>query len=173
MDTSKLIDILAYTIPSLVTGCVAYYFFTAYFAEMQQTRKFQLQNEANKQALPLRLQAYERLTLFLERINPNKLLLRVSPISDNKNDYANYLISQIEQELEHNLTQQLYISDEAWTIILTAKNSTIQMIRKVASEANVNNADQLREQLLQQFLEKQTPSHAALAFLKNEVAEMW
>lgn len=173
MDTSKLIDILAYTIPSLVTGGVAYYFFTAYFAEMQQTRKFQLTNETNKQALPLRLQAYERLTLFLERINPNKLLLRVSPISDNKNDYANYLISQIEQELEHNLTQQLYISDEAWTIILTAKNSTIQMIRKVASEANVNNADQLREQLLQQFLEKQTPSHAALAFLKNEVAEMW
>jgi hypothetical protein len=58
--------------------------------------------------LPLRLQAYERMTLFMERINPSQLMVRI-PLSENKNDYQNFVIAQIEQE--HNLSQQIYISE--------------------------------------------------------------
>jgi hypothetical protein len=113
------------------------------------------------------------MVLYMERINPTKLLIRIAPISNNKNDYENLIISQIEQEFEHNLTQQIYMSDECWTIIVTAKNSTIQMIRKANMSDRVDNADKLREVLLNDLMEKQSPSNAALAYIKNEVSQMW
>ena len=169
MNTSKILEIIAYTLPSIITGGVAYFLFTSYFKDQQNTRRWLLQKENQKDALPLRLQAYERMALFLERINPTKLLIRVTPISSNKNDYENYIIAQIEQEFEHNLTQQIYLSDECWTIILTAKNATIQTIRKTNMSERVDSADKLREVILSDLMEKQSPSSAALSYLKNEL----
>lgn len=171
MDTSKLIEILAYTLPALITGTVAYYFFDLHTKNEEGRRRFLLNKEAQKDALPLRLQAFERMVLFLERINPTKLLIRLTPFSSDKNDYENYVIAQIEQEFEHNLSQQIYMSDECWTIIVTAKNATIQMIRKANMSERVDSADKLREVILSDLMEKATPSSAALSFLKNEVKE--
>ena len=169
MDTTKLLEILSYTLPSLITGGVAYYLFLEYFKDQQKTRRWLLMKENQKNALPLRLQAFERMVLFLERINPTKLLIRIAPLSDDKFDYENLVISHIEQEFEHNLTQQIYMTDECWTIIVTAKNATIQMIRKAAMSDRVDSADKLREVILSDLMEKATPSSAALSYLKNEV----
>ncbi len=83
------------------------------------------------------------------------------------------IIAHIEQEFEHNLTQQVYMSDECWSIILTAKNATIQMIRMAAQKETVENANQMRELILNDLLEKQSPSNAALAFLEQEVSDLW
>ena len=167
---SKLFEILAYTLPSLITGVVAYYLFAAHFADQQNTRKWLLQKENQKNALPLRLQAYERMVLFLERISLTKILIRVTPPTQDKNQYENLLIAQIEQEFEHNLTQQIYMSDECWTIIVTAKNATIQIIRKANMSEKVTSADKMREVILHDLLEKQAPSSAALEFMKKEIA---
>jgi hypothetical protein len=173
MESTKIIEILAYTLPSLITGSVAYYLFNLYFKEQQNTRRWLLQKDAQKDALPLRLQAYERMTLFLERISLTKLLVRISPISTDKMDYGNLIIEHIEQEFEHNLTQQIYMSDECWSIITTAKNATIQMIRKTIVTEEIKDADSLRNVLLNDLLDKQSPSNAALAYIKNEVSQMW
>lgn len=167
---SNIIEILAYTLPSLITGGVAYYLFVAHFADQQNTRKWLLQKENQKSALPMRLQAYERMVLFLERISLTKILTRVTPLSQDKNQYENLLIAQIEQEFEHNLTQQIYMSDECWTIIVTAKNATIQIIRKANMSEKVSSADRLREVILNDLLEKQAPSSAALEFMKKEIS---
>jgi len=169
METIKLLEILGYTLPSLITGGIAYYFFTAYFKDQRNTRHWLLQKENQKDVLPLRLQAFERMALFLERINPTKLLIRITPLSSNKHDYENLVIAQIEQEYEHNLTQQIYMTDECWTIILTAKNATIQMIRKANMSERVDTADKLREVIVSDLMEKATPSSAALSYLKNEL----
>lgn len=173
MDISKMLELLSYTLPSIITGMVAYYFFNLHTKNEEGRRRYLLSKEAQKNAMPVRLQAYERMTLFLERIGLANLLTRISPISTNKNDYANFVIAQIDQEFEHNLAQQIYMTDECWTIITTAKNATIQMIRKAALSPVVNNADQLREALLNDLLEKQTPSNAALEYIKKEVSQMW
>lgn len=173
MESTKIIEILAYTLPSLITGSVAYYLFNLYFKEQQNTRRWLLQKDAQKDALPLRLQAYERMTLFLERISLTKLLVRISPISNDKMDYGNLIVDHIEQEFEHNLTQQIYMSDECWSIITTAKNATIQMIRKTIVTEEIKDADALRNVLLNDLLDKQSPSNAALAYIKNEVSQMW
>lgn len=173
MDFTRIIELASYTLPAVVTGFVAYRFFELHIKNNDKKRAFLLSREYQKQSLPIRLQAYERMTLFLERINLTKLLIRVAPISQQKHDYENFIINQIEQEFEHNLTQQIYMSDECWTIITTAKNATIQMIRKAAMSDRVDNADKLREVILNDLLEKQSPSNAALGFIKNEVAELW
>ncbi|MFC5683542.1 DUF7935 family protein [Flavobacterium sp. MAHUQ-51] len=173
MDTTKIIEILAYTIPSLITGGVAYFLFQSHFKDQQKTRLWLIQRDNQKIALPLRLQAYERMTLFMERIHPSQLMVRINPISTNKNDYENYIIAHIEQEFEHNIAQQIYISDKCWTVILTAKNATVQMIRNAAKNEKVTNADELRTFVISELLEKTSPSTTALSFIKNEVAELW
>lgn len=173
MESIQIIELLSYTLPAVVTGVVAYYFFDLHTKNEEGRRRYLLHKEAQKNALPLRLQAFERMTLYMERINPTKLLIRIAPLSQDKNDYENLIIAQIEQEFEHNLTQQIYISDECWTILVTAKNATIQMIRKANMSDRVDSSDKLREVLLSDLMEKQSPSNAALAYIKNEVAQLW
>ncbi|OYU79247.1 MAG: hypothetical protein CFE23_15025 [Flavobacterium sp. BFFFF1] len=170
MNTDKIVELLFFTLPALITGGVAYYFFLTYTNNEEKKRQFLLHRSSQKQALPLKLQAYERMTLFLERINLTKILIRIAPISTDKNDYANLLIAHIDQEFEHNLTQQIYMSDQCWALIVTAKNSTMQMVRKAALSSEVTDADSLRQYILNELLEKQTPGNAALAYLKDEVS---
>ena len=172
MDSSKWIELLAYTLPALITGIIAYYFFNAHLKNEEGRRRYLLQKELQKEALPLRLQAYERMALFLERINPAKLLIRIAPFSDDKNAYENFLIQQIEQEFEHNLTQQIYLSEDCWTVITTAKNSIIQNIRKATMSEKVDTSHKLREVILSNLLDKQSPSYIAVSYLKTEVIQL-
>jgi hypothetical protein len=173
MDLDKIIEILLNLIPALLVGAIAYYFFKQHIGNEEGRRRYLLQKEIQKEAFPLRLQAYERMALFLERIAPSKLLTRVSPISSNKEDYEVLLIASVEQEFEHNLSQQIYVSDECWNIIIAAKNATIQLIRKVNMLEKTNTANELRENVLTELMDKQSPSKAALAYIKQEVGEMW
>ena len=113
------------------------------------------------------------MALFLERISPTKLLVRISPTSSNKESYESLLVASIEQEFEHNLSQQIYLSDECWSIICTAKNATIQLIRKAGFLEKTTSADKLREVILTEMMEKRAPSDAALSYIKNEVSDLW
>ena len=169
----QLINLLMYTIPALVTGAIAYLFFREHVENETNRRNFLIAKDLQKEALPLRLQAYERMSLFLERISPSKLLTRVNPTSLHKEDYENLLIANIEQEFEHNLAQQIYVTDQCWSIILAAKNATIQLIRKAAMNEKTDSADKLREVVLTELMERSAPSNAALSFIKDEVSELW
>ncbi|MEM1001309.1 MAG: hypothetical protein AAGH46_01520 [Bacteroidota bacterium] len=173
MNTQKFIEMFLYMIPAIITGGIAYYFFKQHIENEYNRRRFLLQKEMQKEAFPLRLQAYERMALFLERISPAKLLIRVNPTSSNKESYESLLQATIEQEFEHNLSQQIYVSDQCWSIITAAKNATIQLIRKSAMSDKTDTANKLREVILTDLMDKQPPSNAALAFIKQEVAEMW
>lgn len=167
------LSLLMYSIPSLITGAVAYYFFKEHTKNEDGRRRFLLQKELQVNALPLRLQAYERMVLFLERITPSNLLIRVAPTSTNKEDYENLIIQNIEQEFEHNLAQQIYVSQDCWSIINASKNATIQLIRKASLLEKTDTANKLREVVLTEMLERPAPSDAALSFIKTEVSAMW
>jgi hypothetical protein len=173
MDVSRIIDFFLYTIPPIITGVIAFYFFKEHTKNEDGRRRFLLKKDLQVNAMPLRLQAYERMALFLERISPSKLLIRITPVSPNKEDYESLLIQSIEQEFEHNLSQQIYISDKSWSIITTAKNATIQLIRKASMLEKTDTANKLREVVLTEMMEKRSPSDAALSFIKEEVSELW
>ncbi len=171
MDADKILELLMYCLPAAITGAVAYNAFKQHTQNDESKRRFELMRQNQKAALPIRLQAYERMALFMERIDPSKLLIRITPISDDKADYANYVAAQIEQEYEHNLSQQIYMSDECWGVITTAKNSTIQLIRKTALLEKVTDANSLRQTVLQETFDNPAPSITALTFIKKEVKE--
>ncbi|GGG43410.1 DUF7935 family protein [Bizionia arctica] len=173
MDSERIIDLFMFAIPTLVTGLIAYLFFKEHTKNEDGRRRFLLHKDMQVTAMPLRLQAYERMALFLERITPSKLLIRISPTSSNKEDYETLIIAAIEQEFDHNLSQQIYISDDCWNIITAAKNATIQLIRKGSLLEKTDTANKLREVVLTEMMEKRAPSDAALSFIKQEVSEMW
>ncbi|MCF6295330.1 MAG: hypothetical protein L3J25_06540 [Flavobacteriaceae bacterium] len=173
MEASKIFELLLFTVPALITGMIAYYFFKEHTKNEDGRRRFLLHKDMQVNTLPIRLQAYERMALFLERITPSKLLIRVSPISSSREDYESLLIRSIDQEFEHNLSQQIYLSDECWNIITAAKNATIQLIRKASLLEKTDSANKLREVVLTEMMEKRAPSDAALAYIKKEVSDLW
>lgn len=173
MDSERIIDLFLFAIPTLITGFIAYYFFKEHTKNEDGRRRFLLHKDLQVNTLPIRLQAYERMALFLERITPAKLLIRMSPTSSNKEDYESLLIVSIEQEFEHNLSQQIYISDDCWSIITAAKNATIQLIRKASLLEKTDTANKLREVILTEMMERRAPSDAALSYIKQEVSELW
>ena len=173
MDGSKILELALYTLPAIITGLIAYYFFREHTKNEDGRRRFLLHKDMQVTTMPLRLQAYERMALFLERITPAKLIVRVQPTSSNKEDYESLIIANIEQEFEHNLSQQIYVSDECWNIITAAKNATIQLVRKASLLEKTDTSNKLREVVLTEMMERQSPSSAALAYIKKEVGEMW
>jgi len=172
-DVTQIISYFAYLLPAIVVGLIAYFFFKGHTANEEGRRRYLIQKEAQKNIIPIRLQAYERITLFLERIDPNKLLLRVKPFSDDLQKYETLLVQNIENEYEHNLAQQIYITPECWNLINAAKNATIQVVRQASMNEKVDDSDKLRAFLLNHFMGEVTPSHKALLFVKKEVSELF
>lgn len=171
MNNSDLLQVLYTVLPALIVAAVAFYFFKTYAENENRRRRFLLHQESQKTVLPLKLQAYERMALFLERISPGNLLVRIRPETNDKIEYANMLVAAIDQEFEHNLAQQIYISNECWNYIKTAKNATISLIRQTAADNKVENAAMLQEKVLTTLINQDSPTVAALTFVKGEVRE--
>lgn len=166
----KIIEGLAYALPAAVTGFVAYMILSQFINQDNNEKKFDSLVEKKRESLPLKLQAYERLLLFCERLNPNKLLLRIKPIGEDTAAYAHLLIANIEQEYEHNMVQQIYISDESWKAILAAKNIITSKIRSEAE--NAKNAQELRENVLIDASKTESATDIAVQFIKREVKKL-
>ncbi|QIE58172.1 hypothetical protein G5B37_00910 [Rasiella rasia] len=172
-EMTQVLQYVAYLLPAIVVGIIAYFFFKGHTANEEGRRRYLIQKEAQNKILPTRLQSYERLTLLLERIDPNSLLLRIKPFSDSTDQYEKLLVDTIEKEFEHNVTQQIYVTPECWNLISAAKNATIHIIRQAAMHEQGTSSDALREYLLRHFMEEITPSQKALAYIKKEVAELF
>ncbi len=125
-----LIEFLKYIIPSLIIGGITMYFLKAFFEEESRKRRYQLKVSSMKQAIPIRFQAYERLALLLERISMVSLARRIPLSVESTELYKNVLIKHINDEYDHNLSQQIYVTPELWNMITTAKNATIVAINQ-------------------------------------------
>jgi len=172
-EMTQILSYVAYLLPAIVVGVIAYYFFKGHTANEEGRRRYLIQKEAQNKILPVRLQAYERITLLMERLDPNKLLVRVKPFSDDVEKYETLIIQNIEQEFDHNVSQQIYVSQECWNLVNAAKNATIHIIRQAAMHEADGTANSMREYLLRNFMEEVTPSQKALAYIKKEVAELF
>jgi hypothetical protein len=142
-----------------------------YLNRPKQSSGNQMIMEEQKIILPLRLQAYERIVLFLERITPNNLIMRLNRPEMNAMQFQSLLIRTIREEFEYNLSQQLYISSKAWELVKNAKEETISMINQASSKVNetANSADLIRI-LFEEFLGKDNlPVDQALDEVKKEL----
>jgi len=165
------LEILKYTFPALLMLLLTYLMLSNFLDNEENRRKFLLRREVRKNALPVRLQAYERLTLFLERITPNSLLIRIPASNLTTQEYQSLLLKSIRDEFEHNLSQQIYISEEAWHMVVTAKSATVSIINKLASEINVKDPGiELSKKILEHTMSIGTfPTRSAIHFMKTEI----
>lgn len=166
----KILQGLAYALPALVTGGVAYMILSRFIDKDNNEKKFDTLIEKKKESLPIKLQAYERLVLFCERINPMKLMLRVNPIGDDTNSYLHLLLGNIEQEFEHNMVQQLYVSDDVWKAVIASKLSLTKKLNEVASTAS--SAKELQQHILAAYGKTESPTETAVAIIKQEVKKL-
>ena len=162
-------QILSFCLPAVIVAVLAYFFFQLYFKNEDKKRNYQLLKDLQREALPLRLQAYERLVLLLDRTSPQKLALRVAPATADKQAYELLLIEHINAEFEHNITQQIFVSENLWNVILISKNATLQIIHRIATDTNIPDAQKLREAIIMEFTNKPAPSTNAISHLVNEI----
>ena len=81
----------------------------------------------------LQLQAYERLTLLTDRIALPNLVNRVNQPGLSLKEMQSLLAQSIRQEFEHNTTQQIYVSAEAWDAVKNLKEQNLLIINQVSS----------------------------------------
>ena len=166
----KIIESIGYLLPATVTGYIAYYMFNRFVSKTDGNTRANVLAKKNKVVLTVKLQAYERLLLFSDRINPTKILVRIPPISENTQEYLQLLMGNIEQEFEHNLVQQMYVSTDAWTAVVGAKNAVLKKLKHVAESAK--NANALRETVLIDYSKSISPTETAIAIIKNDVKKL-
>ena len=109
-----------------------------FFDNQQKQQMLQLKmderRELAKVAAPIRLQAYERMALFLERISPNSLILRCYQPGMDMKLLQGVMTKNIRDEWEHNLSQQIYLSDTVWQRVCEAKTDIESIINTVAAD---------------------------------------
>ncbi|MBS0000116.1 MAG: hypothetical protein KFF73_14140 [Cyclobacteriaceae bacterium] len=125
--------------------------------------------------LPLRLQAYERLTLLLERISPNNILVRLSNPNYTAGEFQRLIVKEIRDEFNHNLSQQIYISEESWTLVNKAVEDTISMINQSGSSLKEDaKAMDLTKAVFGEILQNELDSiSVALSHLKKEISQFY
>ena len=125
--------------------------------------------------LPLRMQAYERMCLFLERISPHNLILRVNEPAYNVAQFHQRLLSEVREEYNHNLSQQVYMSDQSWTIIKGAMEEVISIINKSSSGLAMDaRGMELAKMIFENLLQKnEDPTSKALKYIKNEIRQVF
>ena len=133
ISVSYLLDILKYTIAGTGVVWVAFYLFKPYLEKAERIQLLEIKKAISNQTIPLRLQAYERMVLFIDRINPANLLIRVNAPSYSLSELHSVLISEIRNEFQHNISQQIYISYEAWATVRKIKDDTLVLINNMIS----------------------------------------
>jgi hypothetical protein len=174
-DINVLWDILKIVLPALIVFLTAYFLFRDMLTNAQKEREFEFRVKNSGKVTPVRLQAYERLALVLERISPQSLLMRVSPHELTSSDYHQLLLSNIRQEFEHNLSQQIYISPMLWETIRSARENLIGIINRSAEEVGNNaSALTLSKKIIENYIEEDNqPVVNAMNELKKEIGKLF
>ncbi len=136
-----MLEILKYTIPALIVLISVWIVMHKLFKDEEQKRRWELQKASQKEIVPARLRAYERLALLLERTQPEALVMALSERQQAAGDslitmpvakMQQELLQTLRLEFNHNLSQQIYVSDETWAQIIGARDEMAAFIASVA-----------------------------------------
>jgi hypothetical protein len=178
MDTTTyFFDLLKVILPAIIVAGSIFLLFRQYLEKDTQRRLIELKLESNRTTLPLRLQAYERLTLLLERISPSNILVRLSSAGQSAPDYHRALQQEIRAEYEHNVAQQLYISAEAWAQVKQAKENVLTMVNRAfhgLPDPQHARGTELAKRVLESLMTEQNdPTAQALDAVRREAAQLF
>ncbi len=169
-----VLDIIKVAIPALIVFFTVYTIMGRFLDKQYQMKMLEYKERNQEAALPIRLQAYERLCLFCERISIPALLLRLRTNNMDSKALRYALMVSIQKEYEHNVTQQVYVSNKLWEIIKFTKDDTINIVNLVSDTVDGNApADEYAQALLKLIDERKHMTYdKALEAIKKEAAQV-
>ena len=175
-DISSLFDIVKYTLSGLLVFFAAWYFVKPLFLQNLNFQRLELKKAGLIHTLPLRLQAYERTVLFLERINPSNLLVRLHVPGMSAIEMQKLIITEIRAEYQHNISQQIYVTEMSWAVVKKIKEQTIGIINSAANALPAEaSALELSKSVLNHLanLESDNPYDLALSIVKKDIQSLF
>ncbi|HKK43301.1 MAG TPA: hypothetical protein VJ963_12885 [Bacteroidales bacterium] len=169
-----LTETLKITLPALLVFLTAWVLIRNMIKNDQDKRRQELVLQNSRTITPIKLQAYERIILFLERISLESLIMRVSTSDMTAAQLHSALLTTIRSEFEHNLSQQIYMSPKAWEVVRNARSGMIKLINSEAEKLPPKSTGMvLSKQLLEKLMDlDKEPTRAAIDFVKAEAARM-
>ncbi len=168
-----LVELVKYTVPALIVLLTAYVVMKNFLDKEISKTKLSIKLTNTKLITPVRLQAYERLVLFLERIAPEAVFVRVYRQGMTTEQLHKILLKTIRSEYEHNLSQQVYVSDDAWEAVKSAKESVLRLINTAAaSQKGKENATEFSKIVIEAYNSiDDNPTDVAIKMIKREIQE--
>lgn len=166
----SLLEVLKYIIPAGVVFGIVQYMLKNFFDNEYQRRNTELKLETSKLITPIKLQAYERIVILMERMSPNNLIFRVSQPGISATQLKIALIADINSEFNHNVSQQVYVSPQAWQMVRIAKEEMINIINTAYSSLGPNAVGlDLSKAIFETMMQmNDIPTNKALEFLRKE-----
>lgn len=170
-----VLEILKYILPAGIVFVGVYFIMNNFFENEQRKTSLRLRNDDRKQVLPIRLQAYERIILYLERINLSNMVMRLHNNKMSAMDMQRQMLSTIRSEYEHNMSQQLYISSKAWKMVVTAKEENIKVINSCAEQLGKDASGMDLSRFILEVVgqSEKTPTEVAIEAIKREISYLF
>lgn len=164
-------EILKYTLPAAIVFVGVYFVMQNFLENEQKKTEIKYKSDNLKLITPIKLQAFERLILYLERINLSNLVMRMYTTKMSAKELQSNMLQTIRSEYEHNMAQQLYISTSTWKLIKSAREETVKVINSCAEQLNDDSSGLELSQFILELVGKveKTPTEIALEALKREV----
>jgi len=167
------VELLKLILPAVVVFLTSFYLVKNFLDNESKKRLLELKIAGRELITPIRLQAYERVILFLERISTYSMVMRVNKQTFTSRQLHAELIATIRQEFEHNLSQQIYMSNMAWEMVKNAKEEMVQLVNLAAMKIPENApSSELAQFLIENSSKiKVLPTSLAIDFIKKEIGQ--
>lgn len=168
-----LTEFIKIMVPASIVLYLSYLLVRSFIHKEIELKKLDVRGRSIETVLPNRLQAYERMALFLERMAPQNLLVRLNTAGMPSREFHQLLLSEIRNEYNHNVSQQVYMSEAVWELIKNAKEDLIVSINDAASEMGIDSTSlDLSKKIFEKSISKSVdPLNHALIELKKEIQQ--
>ena len=166
-----ILEILKYILPAIIVLIATSIIVRKFLVNETERKRLSIFQQGMDTTLRLRLQAYERLAMYMERIHPRVLIPRVYETGMTVRDLQTVLIQSIKTEYEHNLSQQIYVSAQVWKTVQSVKEQEMAMINQVAGLLPPDaSAKELHQKMIDFIIsnENDLPVEVALEYINNE-----
>jgi len=171
-----IIDLLKIILPAAAVFLAGFFLIQKFLKDNQTRRDHEIKKAALNLTTPQKIQAYERIVIFLERINPNNLVVRVNKHGMSSKQLHHELVHTIKSEYEHNISQQIFVSHNTWELVKTSKEEIIKLVNisatKVPHDAPSNELAMMILNIVAN-IDKKMPNEIALEYAKKEIAKIF
>ena len=171
MDIYSILLALA---PTTVVGVVSYLLIDRFLKAESKRHILEIKKESIKVTIPVRLQAFERIILLLERIDAVQVVKRSISPGMTCGQLKMKAIAEIRNEFNHNVTQQVYLSAASWERVVQAKEDAIKLISVTGTQLNDSaDAIEFSRKILGVNEELEVSNAEAIEFIKQEVRKLF